>query len=124
MGGVDGGENDLALMSDGELSFARVTVAPGVKKNLMAVSSLLNTGHQVSYDPKGSYSEWWKEMVYLKLNTSLSHTPLQLHCCSKIPELKSALWKQSKFNNHPVTGSPTNRTLGWNCAPGSENPVW
>ena len=55
---ADLGEKDLAF-DDGR--FARVTVAP-VAKNLMAVSALLATGHEVIFRPPAAGGSFIKHM--------------------------------------------------------------
>ena len=51
----DLGAKELQLTTvDGKTNFARVTVAP-VAKNLMAVSSLVDSGHEVVFRNNGSY---------------------------------------------------------------------
>ena len=51
---VDVGQKDLALRGPTGRIFARVTVAP-VAKNLLSVSSLLKTGHEVVFSSGKSY---------------------------------------------------------------------
>ena len=51
---VNSGQKDLALREPTGSSFARVTVA-SVAKNLLSVSSLLKTGHEVVFSIGKSY---------------------------------------------------------------------
>ena len=50
----DLGMKDLEMKSKAGVSFARVTVA-SVAKNLLAVSSLVRSGHEVVFQEEGSY---------------------------------------------------------------------
>ena len=50
----DMGRKDLAMLSDGKLSFVRATVAP-VAKNLLSVHGLIKSGHEVVFKPSGCF---------------------------------------------------------------------
>ena len=50
----DMGHKDLAMRSNGNLSFVRATVAP-VAKNLLSVHGLVKSGHEVVFKPSGCY---------------------------------------------------------------------
>ena len=55
---VNFGQKDLALRVPTGRSFARVTVA-SVAKNLLSVSSLLKTGHEVVFSATADSGEEW-----------------------------------------------------------------
>ena len=50
----DYGYKDLAMRGQAGINFARATVTP-VKKNLLAVSALVKSGHEVHFGPRGSF---------------------------------------------------------------------
>ena len=64
---VNLGQKDLALRGPTDISFARVTVA-SVAKNLLLVSSLLKTGHEIVFSSGKSCvrhlkTDAWQPMV-------------------------------------------------------------
>ena len=84
----DLGEKDLAL-EDGR--FARVTVAP-VAKNLMAVSALLQTGHEVVFRPGGSYIRHLQtgKVKSMMSKNGIFEATFRLHPFGKTPPRRGA----------------------------------